>query len=415
VARPAAVPPRVGALSGVAAPVRRNMLLLAAGMAALYGMVELASAVATLTFVSAGGSRSLTGLAPAVFLSCAALTALPAGRSMDRFGRAPVLRAGFVAGICGSLLAALGASSQSLVAVVLGFALVGASIGTVMLSRAAAADMYPAERRAQGIGLVLFGAAFGALLGPAVFIPLVTAGDLQGSSLRSAWLGAAAFMMVGLGLLSAVRTDPAEIARSESPSAQPAAQAERVGLIVRRSGIPVVLGAAVASWSVMVSLMTLMGPALAAEHHAKSAIFPVLSAHFIGMFALFPVVGRVIDRAGGRRALVGGLVLMAASALALTAALASIALTSLALLGVGLGWSFSYVAATTELLESAAAAERGRLLGVSDLLAGLTGAGLTVLAGYVLTTQGIVAVAVGAAVVALAAALVILSRLGWSP
>jgi hypothetical protein len=34
----------------------------------------------------------------------------------------------------------------------------------VMLSRAAAADMYPPERRAKGIALVLFGAAFGAIL-----------------------------------------------------------------------------------------------------------------------------------------------------------------------------------------------------------------------------------------------------------
>ena len=48
---------RPPALTGVAAPVRRNMLLLGAGMAALYGMVELATAVATLTFVAAGGHR----------------------------------------------------------------------------------------------------------------------------------------------------------------------------------------------------------------------------------------------------------------------------------------------------------------------------------------------------------------------
>lgn len=413
-ARLAAVPLRIPALSGVAAPVRRNMLLLAAGMAALYGMVELASAVATLTFVEAGGQRSLTGLAPAVFLGSAALMALPAGRAMDRFGRAPVLRAGFVAGICGSLLAALGASSPSLEAVVVGFVLVGASIGTVMLSRAAAADMYPPERRAQGIALVLFGAAFGALLGPAVFIPLVTAGDLQRSSLGSAWLGAAAFMTVGLALLSAVRTDPAQIARSMAQSAPAAAQAEAVPRIIRRSGIRPVLLAAVASWSVMVALMTLMAPALAAEHHAKTAIFPVLSAHFVGMFALFPVVGIIIDKAGSRRALVGGLVVMAASALALPAALSSIGLTSVAMLGVGLGWSFAYVAATTELLQSAAPAERGRLLGVSDLLAGLAGAGLTVLAGYVLTTDGITAVAFSGALLAIVAAVLILGRLGWS-
>ncbi len=412
--RLAAAPLRISALTGVAAPVRRNMLLLAAGMAALYGMVELASAVATLTFVSAGGSRSLTGLAPAVFLSSAALTALPAGRSMDRFGRAPVLRAGFVAGICGCLIAAVGSSSTSLPAVIVAFALVGASIGTVMLSRTAAADMYPAERRAEGIALVLFGAVFGALLGPAVFIPLVGGGELEGSSLGAAWLGAAAFMAAGLALLTGVRTDPTAIARSMSPSTAATREAEPVARILRRPGIAAVLVGAVASWAIMVTLMTLMAPALASHHHAKTAIFPVLSAHFVGMFALFPVVGVVIDRVGGRRALLGGLILLTVSALALPAALVSVPLTAVVLLCIGLGWSFAYVSATTELLGTASPAERGRLLGACDLLSGLTGAGLVVLAGYVLDTDGVEYVAGGAALVAVTAMLLIVTRLGWS-
>lgn len=119
--------PRIPALIDFSAPVRRNVLLLAAGMAALYGMVELAAAVATLTFVSAGGPRELVGLAPAVFLASAALAALPAGRWMDRVGRAPVLRVGFGAGVCGSLAAAIGTLSSSLPAVVVGFVLVGGS------------------------------------------------------------------------------------------------------------------------------------------------------------------------------------------------------------------------------------------------------------------------------------------------
>lgn len=199
---------RIPALKGIAPAARRNMLLLAAGMAALYGMVELAAAMATLTFTSAGGSRALAGLAPAVFLGAAALAALPAGSAMDRFGRAPILRLGFGLGIGGSLLAALGAFSAAVALVVLGFLLIGAAIGTIMLSRAAAADMYPAERRAQGIGLVLFGAVFGALLGPLAFIPLVTSGDLEGASLGPAWLGAAGFMVVGLALMGALRRDP---------------------------------------------------------------------------------------------------------------------------------------------------------------------------------------------------------------
>lgn len=404
-------PPAIAALTGVAAPVRRNVLLLAAGMAALYGMVELATAVATLTFVAAGGSQELVGLAPAVFLASAALAALPAGRSMDRFGRAPILQAGFGAGICGSLTAAIGAFSSSLPVVVVGFVLVGASTGTVMLSRAAAADMYPPDRRTQGISFVLFGAVFGALLGPAVFIPLVQGGGLDGPSLGPAWLGAAAFMVVGLALVAALRPDPQEIAReiSEERGEEPAAP-EPIARIVRRPGIPAVLLAAVASWSLMVTLMTLVGTALVDHGHGRSSIFPVLSAHFMGMFGLFLVVGWLIDRIGRSRALVGGLALLGLSALALTGAVESVALTSLALFGVGLGWSSAYVAATSELAERASPAERGKLLGTSDLLSGLAGAGLTVLAGFVLEREGVAVIAIGAALVALLCAFLVVGR-----
>lgn len=396
---------RVGARDGVDASVRRTMLLLAAGMAALYAMVELVAAIATLTFVAAGGPGALTGLAPALFLAAAALTALPAGRAMDRHGRARVLRAGFAAGIAGCLLAAVASSARFLPAAIAGLALAGAAVGTVMLSRTAAADMYPPQRRARAISLVLFGAVFGALLGPLAFMPLVGSGELGDSSLAPAWVGGAAFMAVGLALAGAIRADTVALGRARGRGAADAGGgAEPLRAIVRRPGVPALLGGAVASWSVMVALMTLMGPALADHGHSRSAIFPVLSAHFVGMFALFPLVGAIVQRAGGPRGLAGGLVLLAASALVLPLALDSVALSALTLFVVGLGWNLSFVGASTALLDGARDAERARLLGASDLLAGLTGAALTVLAGALLATSGVTPLAIAGAALALAAA-----------
>lgn len=408
----AAARPTIPRLRDLPAPVRRNLLLLAAGMGALYGMVELASAVATLTFVSAGGPRGLVGLAPAVFLSSAALAALPAGRRMDRHGRVPVLRLGFATGVAGSLTAAAGSFSSSVALVVLGFVLVGASTGTVMLSRAAAADMYPSDRGHQGIALVLFGAVFGAVLGPVVFTPLVASGGHEGSSLGPAWVAASIFMVAGFALASRIRPDPQQIAReiASKPGSAPAAEPEGLRTIVRRPGMPTALLGAVASWAVMVSLMTLIGSALVHDGHGEGAVFPVLGAHFVGMFGLFLLVGPVIDRIGRRRALSAGLALLAACAVALTGTLHSVPLTAVVMFGVGTGWNLAYVAATTGLSEGAGAAERGRLLGFADLLSGLAGAGLTIVAGLVLDAHGIAVVAAGAALVALLAALVITAR-----
>ena len=182
-------------------PIRRNTVLLAAGLAASGGMMQVAVAVGTTTLVLVTGVKSIVGLGPAIFLSTAALAALPAGRAMDRYGRTPVIAGGFATGIVATATVALGCHWDSTTLVVIGLALVGASTGTVILARAAAADMYPQERRARGISLVLFGAVFGAALGPLVFRPLF--GDdhfVDTDSLVVPWLVASLIMVVGLGI-----------------------------------------------------------------------------------------------------------------------------------------------------------------------------------------------------------------------
>ena len=76
--------------------VARNTVLLSAGMAALYGMNQLAVAVATTTFAFVSGRDGLAGIGPAIFLATAAFAAFAAGRAMDRLGRVPVLAGGSV-------------------------------------------------------------------------------------------------------------------------------------------------------------------------------------------------------------------------------------------------------------------------------------------------------------------------------
>src|SRR5215213_5408529 len=192
--------------------IRRNTALLAASLAANSGMLQLSAAVASLTLVSVVGVEGLLGLGPAIVLACGALAALPAGRAMDQFGRVPVLALGFVVGAAGCGLAALGSAADSAIAVLAGLAAVGAASATALLTRAAAGDMYPPERRAHGIALVLFGSVFGAILGPAVFSPLISGKHLDGDALAPLWLAAGGFMVVGLVLVSLVRPDPQKIA-----------------------------------------------------------------------------------------------------------------------------------------------------------------------------------------------------------
>ena len=94
----------------------------------------------------------------------------------------------------------------------------------------------------------------------------------------------------------------------------------------------------------------------------------------IGMYAFVIVVGDAIDRIGRTPSLAGGLLVMAVSVISLLWIKAWWARRSRCS-RLGLGWNFSFVAATAELADSTQPWERGRLLGFNDLLAGMTGAG----------------------------------------
>ncbi len=397
-------------------PIRRNTALLSGSMAMNSATLQLAAAVASLTLVRVLDINGLLGLGPAIVLASGALAALPAGLLMDRFGRVPVLAAGFACGIAGCALASVGSTNAWASAVLGGLILIGAANATALLARTAAGDMYPPDRRARGIALVLFGSVFGAILGPGVFSPLLAGRELDGDALGTLWLAAGGFMAAGLVLVCLVRPDPrriGELLREQAgedgggEQLAPQAAAPLRDLLARPGVLPALI-AAQASFAVMVAMMTLTGAIVVDHlHHGAGNVFPIIGAHVIGMFGLIIVVGDLVDRVGRPPALAGGLLLMAASVIPLLWVTGVVAV-GVALFGLGLGWNFSFVAATAVLADSTAPAERGKLLGFNDLLAGLTGAGLALLGGLALTALGVASLALGAAALVIAPALWIL-------
>ena len=380
----------------------------------LSGVIQLAVAVATITLVLVTGIESILGFGPAIFLTAGALAALPAGRLMDRLGRVPVIAGGFVVGMLGCVLTAIGCIVDSAPLVIVGFFGVGAMNGGVLLARTAAADMYPEEKKGRAISYVLFGALFGAALGPLVFRPLFAGKDLELDTLVIPWFAAAAMCVVGLCIALLIRPDPRtialELARAglAKGSAAPAPAAP-LGQILRRPGVPAAVIAALASFAVMAGVMNLTGYIVVGHQHEQADVFTVISLHIVGMFALVIVVGELIDRVGRHSALIGGLAIMAISTVML-AWVVSIPAMSLSLFLLGLGWNVSYVAATAELVTHAKPVERGRLVGFTDLVAGLLAAAFALLGGFAYTEWGVAAIAIGATVAVVIPALTIIAR-----
>jgi MFS family permease len=299
---------------------------------------------------------------------------------------------------------------------VAGFALVGVSQGTILLSRAAAADMYPPARRARGISYVLFGALFGAALGPLVFRPLLAGKELDTDALVVPWVAAAGIMVVGLVLVLLVRPDPQTIARklhfdSGGVEGEPAPLRE----IVRRPGVMPALVAAIASFGCMVSVMNLTGYLVIDHGHHQADVFTVISLHIVGMYALVLVIGALIDRLGRRPGQVAGLLMMALSTIGLVW-FQSVGWMSVSLFLLGLGWNVSYVAAVTELADRALPAERGKLIGLTDQLSSFTAVTLVLLGGVAYSELGVEALALSAtAFVVLPALWILLQSAAGAP
>jgi MFS family permease len=383
--------------------VKRNTILLAAALAVNSCLFQLAAAVNSITFVQITGISGLLGLGPAIFLASSGLAALPAGRAMDHFGRVPVIAVGFVIASLGCSLVALATRTGSTAVVITGMALTGAAGGVALLARTAAGDMYPPERRARGIAYVLFGSVFGAILGPAVFAPIFAGKKLEPEALTLPWLVAAGLALVACAIALCIRPDPKRIAEQlgTHAGAPPPTAAAPLSEIVRRPGVVPALIAAVASLAVMASVMNLTGYVVVEHHHqAQEDVFPIIGAHVLGMYALVLFVGPLIDRIGRGVSLYSGLVLMAFSCIGLTW-FESVLGTAVLLFGLGLGWNLSFVAATAQLADCAAPAERGKLLGFSDLLSALTAAALALLGGLALDALGVSALAIGSTVLVL--------------
>jgi len=267
--------------------------------------------------------------------------------------------------------------------------------------------MFPPARRARGMSIVLFAVVSGAVWGPLVFGPMFSGREFTPDDLVVPWLVAGLFTIAGLLVSLGVRPDPKELSRvyAETSAGEEADAAAPLREILRRPGVPTAMVGAVASFAVMVGVMNLSGYVAVGHGHSHGDIFTIISLHIVGMYGLVLIVGDLVDRIGRRQSIVIGLSLMALSNLALVW-LDGIAGMSLALFGLGLGWSLSYVAATTELVGLAAPGERGRLIGATDLVSSGCGAALALGGGVVYTAGGSVPLALAACALATLPALV---------
>ncbi len=384
-------------------------------MALSWAVVQLWATVAAPILSDLTGRPSFAGFGPAIALTFWAVATLLVGRYMDARGRAAGLRLGFIAGAVGCLLLFFGIGGRSLPLYLVGLAVVGGGGGAVNLARAGAGDMYPPERRARGISFVLIGAAFGAILGPVAFTPLLARTGADLDVLAPPFLAAAGIMVAGAALTFVIRVDPMEVARRirgqiASGASAAVAPARPMRELLRMPLVRAAVVAALISQAVMTGTMSTVALHLRDHGHGWPEVAITMSAHFLGMFALVLVVGRLVDRIGRERAIIIGFLILSAGAIALLAEV-EIRWIAPAMLAVGLGWNVGFVAATAMMADATSPAERAGLLGFADFLAVGSSVVAALLAGVVIGVFGMASLAiVGTAVAMIPVAIFVAGR-----
>ena len=271
----------------------RSFLLLVAATAVLFFGFYFLIPVLPPYAAARGASKGEVGLVVGLASVAAVTTRVLSARALDRKGRRPFALGGLALFAAASALLPLAASLPPLLAL-RALQGVGWGLATTAIS-SLVADLAPAERRGEAIGIWGLAPTVAMALGPAAGGELAHLGGPT-----AAFLGTAALFLAALGLMLPVR----EPARAAGPA--------RKGVFPRGAALP----------CAVLFLSSLSYGAIIAFVPVELGSGPGRTGAYFGVYALSillvrPFAGRLSDRAGRRAVVIPGL-LVGAAGVALT-------------------------------------------------------------------------------------------------
>ena len=374
---------------------RRTVRTLVAAQAVGAIGITIGIATASLLARDISGSESQAGLAQTFQVLGAAIAAYLLARLMNARGRRIGLVTGYLLGAAGAVLAVLAGVWDSMLVLLLGAVLLGATTAANSSARYAATDLAEDAHKGRALSTVVWATTIGAVLGPNLTGPAGALADALGIPELTGPFALGSIGMVAAAVVIGVllRPDPLLLAREAAGIApEPphgTAWARAVAAARERPVIAfAVLGMACAH-AAMVGIMV-MTPLHMEHGHAELRVIGfVISLHVLGMFAFSPLVGILADRTSRAAVLVeGAAILLAAMVLCALAPAGTSWEIFAGLFLLGLGWSFATVAASTLIAQHAPLESRTDVQGAADLVMGLTAAGAGGLAGVVVGVWG---------------------------
>jgi MFS family permease len=325
------------------------------------------------------GSGALAGIGGSALGLTRVLASYPSGRLADAYGRKSIL-------IIALLLTLLGAIGLGSSLVVHSFPLFLAALllfgcgngASQQQRRLSAADMYPPQLRARGLGFVLTGSLIGALGGPLLIGAAGALSLTRGiDQVAMSWFLVPFVLLPSLGLILLIRPDPRDIAlalqdfypdyRRAADDQTPSSFSGNVTLWTFLRSYPqlVAFVCMFVLYANMSMMMALAPMTMTADGMALSAISLTVAIHVLGMYAFSLPLGKLADTVGRRRVLFLGLGISTAGTV-LVALTAFFPLIVLGLLLIGLGWSGGNVSTAALVADTTPPELRGRAMGANS-------------------------------------------------
>jgi len=398
--------------------IKRNTIRLVVSQAIYSCVNQAAFVLATLVVYTMTQSAALGGLATGAIWGGRVLIVYQTGKLMDRMGRRAVLLIGIATGCIALTIMGLAVIMTRLELFWLGLLVFGFGSGIIQQSRIAVMDMYPVERRGEGMGYLMTANIVGSFLSPAFTEAMIPVADFLALDVY------AVILLVGTILLASasifilrLKPDTKEIATNLSsyyPDSVVNATVRNVGTEnvspLRSILFFPLLAAFIASalaWGDMSMMMSLISVILHQHHVALTLINFSITLHVFGMYGLSFPLGWLCDKWGRKVVtMLGGLILGAGALL--TPITSVYWIIALAIFLVGLGWSAANVATTALITDVTLAERRGRILGANDMIIGLSALSLPVFGGLVISGLGLLAFGLSGLIIAVPTLLVML-------
>ena len=282
-----------------------------------------------------------------------------ASHIMGRFGRRVGFLIGAAGGGIGGALAATALMIGRFDLLLLGAGLTGLYYSFHGFYRFAAADTASPAFRPKAISWVLAGGLVGAILGSEVV--KVSSELLSPIPFAGAYLVVVLLNITGAIGIAFLDIPPPPRGSKDKPAGRP------LGEIVCQPETVVAVLCAMMSYGTMVLVMTSTTLAMVEHGFTTNHAADVIRWHALAMFGPSFVTGNIIARFGHLPVMSFGLVLLG---MCCVIALVGVGLENfyIALILLGLGWNFSFIAATGLLSNTHSASERAKVQGLNDFL-----------------------------------------------